>query len=71
MHALFSPKLGDALSEWICTFWKYLEEQTLLVLRYLTEQALDTTLTMHIATLSRAVTIHNVSDFVVAAKVFS
>jgi len=33
----FAAKLNECLAQWFCTSWRYLEDQTLLLLRYMKE----------------------------------
>ena len=52
---LLVPRFNDNLVRWFRTSWMYIEEQTLLLLRYLKEQTLEDSLASDIATISRMV----------------
>ena len=64
-------RFNSNLASWICIHWKYLEEQTLSLLRYLKEQHLDDALIADIATISTMVQIEDVKEYLTTIEVFS
>ena len=71
LRSLLATKFGERLAKWFCISWRYIEEQTLLLLKYLKQQSLENELSADIATLSRAVQITDVSRCTMTAKAFS
>ncbi len=55
LRSLLAVRFNESIAQWICTSWKYIEEETLSLLRYLREQHLDDPLITNIATVSSMV----------------
>ena len=71
---LLATKFTTPLAEWFYTSWKYLEEQTLLLLKYLSEQEqqyISGDLSALIATISTMVQIKDVTEFFILSEGFS
>lgn len=67
----FAAMFNECLTRWFCASWRYLEDQTLLLLRYLKEQSLDPVLTSNICTISRMVRMGKVDEYLTVVEVFS
>ena len=68
---MISVKFNESLAKWFCISWKYLEEKTLDLMRYIKEQYIDDNLSNGIATLSKMVLIGDVTAYYSVAVAFA
>ena len=68
---MIAIKFNQNLADWFCVSWRYLEEQTLGLMRYIEDQRIDEILSTGIMNLSRMVDIQDVVAYYNYVKTFS
>lgn len=71
LRSMLATKFTASLAKWFCTYWRYLEEQTFTLLKYLSEQSISADLSADIATISTMVNIKDVTEYFTLTEGFS